>query len=106
MATLIELLPMKLLFVGIFGFLPVVLTVHRRGLENVTTSEWASFALLALGSVLVYAVSEITSSIQMQRLLWPLLAVMAAGLLLFRHTLVARGEFDESTVQRGGTSYE
>lgn len=106
MASLVQLLPMKLLLVAIFGFLPGFITVYQRGIGNVTTAEWASLALLALGAVLVYGVSEISSSIQMQRYLWPLLAIMGAGLLLFRRSLIARDGFDESTVERGGTSYE
>lgn len=106
MASLVQLLPMKLFFVTIFGFLPALITVYERGVDDISTNEWASFALLGGGAVLVYIVSEATSSIRMQRYLWPLLGIMGAGLLLFRRSMIERGEFDESTIERGGTSYE
>lgn len=106
MVNLVQLLPMRLLFVMIFGFLPPALTIYDRGVGSITTGEWISFALLAGGSVLVYVVSASSTSIQMQRYLWPLLGVMGVGLLVFRRSMIERGEFDESTIRRGGTSYE
>lgn len=106
MANLVQLLPMKLLFVAVFGFLPAIITIYERGVEDLSANEWASFALLVLGSILVYVVSSVTTSVEMQRYLWPLLGVMAVGLLLFRRSMIDRGEFDESSIERGGTSYE
>lgn len=106
MASLVQLIPMRLLFVAVFGLLPVLLTVHDKGLDNITSKEWVSFALLIVGSVVVYAVSVQSTSIQMQRYLWPLLAVMGLGLLVYRLVLEERGEWDEGTIKRGATSYE
>ncbi|MFB6086918.1 MAG: hypothetical protein ABEJ85_00225 [Haloarculaceae archaeon] len=106
MATLVQLLPMRLLFVGIVGFLPILLTIYDRGVDDISGVEWASFAIIALGSILVFVVSDMKSSVEMQRLLWPLLAIMGIGLLVYRTILVKRGEFEESTIERGGTSYD
>lgn len=106
MVNIIEVIPMKLLFVLIFGFLPVVLTIHRRGLSNVSSREWASFTLIIVGSVVVFVVSSRRTSVEMQTLLWPLLSVFAIGLLLYRKVLVESGEFTEASVERGGTDYE
>lgn len=106
MANLVQLLPMRVLFVAVFGFLPVLLTIYDKGVGDITTKEWASFGLLILGSVLVYVVSVRTTSVQMQRYLWPLLAVMGLGLLIYRHVLAEREEWDEASVKRGATSYE
>lgn len=97
---------MKVLFVAVFGLLPVFLTVYDKGIENITTKEWTSFGLLVLGSVLVYAVSVRTTSGQMQRYLWPLLSVMGLGLLIYRQVLAEQGEWDEASIKRGATSYE
>ena len=104
--TLTDLIPMEPLFVFIFGFLPVIISIYDKGIENVSAKEWLSFALIAGGAVLVWVVSSMRTSVQMQTYLWPLLGVMAAGFLLYRVTLVERGEWDESTIERGGTSYE
>ena len=106
MATLTELLPMRLLFVIVFGFLPVIVTIYDTGIENMTLMEWVSFAIVISGVVGVYVVSSMQISVQMQRFIWPLLAVMAFGLLLYRRTLEKKGEWDESSIERGGTSYD
>ena len=106
MATLVQLLPMRWLFVVIFGFLPIALAVYDRGVDNISALEWLSFAIIAVGALLVFFVSDMRTSVEMQTLLWPLLAFMAVGMLIYRTILVKRGKFDESEIDRGGTSYE
>lgn len=106
MATLVQLLPMELFFVLIFAVLPISLSIYEKGFGDITPVEWVSFALLAVGAVLVYVVSDMTGSVQMQRYLWPLLSIMALGLLVYRLVLMEEGKFDEDSIERGGTSYE
>lgn len=106
MATLTELLPMPLLFVIVFGVLPLIVTVYDTGIKNMTKTEWASFVIILTGVLAVYAVSSMQTSVEMQRFLWPLLAVVAFGLLLYRRTLEKKGEWDASDIERGGTSYD
>lgn len=106
MAELTDLIPMDLLFVAIFGFLPVIVSIYDRERENISMKEWASYGLIILGSILVYVVSTVQTSVQMQRYLWPLLGVMGLGFLLYRQVLQERGEWDEESIQRGATSYE
>jgi len=106
MATLVQLIPMRLLFVAVFGLLPILLTVRDKGIDNIALKEWVSFTLLFIGSIAVYAVSVRSTSIEMQRYLWPLLAIMGFGLLVYRLVLEERGEWDEATIKRGATSYE
>ncbi len=106
MASIIDLLPTELLFLVVFAVLPVFLTLRERGRENVSGKEWASYALILVGGILVYTVSSLVSSIRMQLLLWPLLVVLGLGFLLYREVLVERGEWDEESIRRGGASYD
>lgn len=106
MATLTDLIPMDILFVVVFGFLPVIVSIYDTGIENITSREWASFAIIIFGALLVFGVSSVRTSVQMQRYLWPLLAILALGMLLYRRTLEDKGEWDESTIERGATSYD
>jgi hypothetical protein len=106
MAAIVDILPMPLVFVVIFGLLPVMITLYQRWDEGISALEWVSFAGLTIGAVLVFAVSSQVGSIQMQRYLWPLLMIMGCGLLIYRTILIKRGEFSEEEIERGGTSYE
>lgn len=106
MANLVALIPTKILFPLIFGVLPVVLTIRVKGIENLNTKEWVSFALLLLGAVMTYVLSTTTDTGAMHTTLWPLLALMGIGLLVYRQSLAERGEWDESKIQRGGASYD
>lgn len=106
MASLVQLLPMRWLFVVVFGIFPIVLTIYDRGVDEISGLEWVSFAFISGGAFLVFFVSDMMTSVQMQRYLWPLLGIMGIGLLIYRTILVKRGEFEESTIERGGTSYD
>ncbi|MEF8800278.1 MAG: hypothetical protein V5A56_04520 [Halolamina sp.] len=106
MASLTELIPMDLLFVAIFGFLPVLVTIYDRETEAISSIEWVSYGLIIVGSILVYIVSTLRSSVEMQRYLWPLLGIMGVGFLLYRKVLIDRGDWDEASIKRGATSYE
>lgn len=105
MPNIIELVPMKLLFVVIFSLLPIALTLRETGYENISTLGWIGFGLLFLGVLLTYLVANSVTSVQMQTYLWPLLGIAAAGLLLYRRELERQDEFDEQSVERGGTDY-
>jgi uncharacterized membrane protein len=104
--AIVDILPMRWLFVAVFGLFPIVMTIYTRGPDNISMLEWVSFGIIAIGSLLVFVVSDMNTSVEMQRLLWPLLALMGAGMLVYRIVLTRRGEFDESEIERGGTSYE
>jgi hypothetical protein len=106
MTTLVQLLPMRALFVVVFAIFPILLTIYDRGVGDISAKEWVSFGTITVGAILVYAVSEMMTSVQMQRYLWPLLGVMGLGLLIYRTILVERGEFQEASIERGGTSYD
>lgn len=106
MAAIVDILPMPLVFVAIFGLLPVMITLYQRWDEGISTAEWVSFAGLIIGAILVFAVSDQVGSIRMQRYIWPLLMIMGSGLLIYRTILVERGEFSDEEIERGGTSYE
>lgn len=105
MANIIELVPMKLLFVAVFSLLPIALTAREKGYRNISTLSWVGFGLLFLGVLLTYLVANVVTSIEMQRYLWPLLTISAFGLLLYRRELKRQEEFDEQSVERGGTDY-
>jgi hypothetical protein len=106
MVDIIEIVPMKLLFVAIFSLLPIILTVSQSGYRNISLISWVSFALVFLGVFFTYITANSVTTIKMQRYLWPLLAVSALGLLLYRHKLKTQDQFDEQSVERGGTDYE
>ncbi|MBV0926287.1 hypothetical protein KTS45_18935 [Halomicroarcula limicola] len=105
MVNIIELVPMKILFVVIFSLLPIALTLREVGYENVSTTSWVGFGLLFLGVLLTYVVANTVTSVQMQTYLWPLLSISAVGLLLYRRELKHQDRFDEQSVERGGTDY-
>ncbi|WP_324761169.1 hypothetical protein [Haloarcula montana] len=105
MVDLIEIVPMKLLFVLVFSLLPMALTIRETGYENVSRMGWVGFALLFLGVLLTYIVANSVTSIDMQIYLWPLLMISGIGLLIYRNELKRQGRFDEQSVERGGTDY-
>lgn len=104
--AIVDILPMRLIFVAIFGLLPVLITIHQRRSEGIRPIEWASFGVLVIGALLTFVVADRTYSVQMQRYIWPLLITMGVGLLIYRIALVERGAFSEESIERGGTSYE
>lgn len=106
MASLADLIPTKILFVFVFGVLPIILTIHEKGYKNTTTKEWASYFLILLGLGLIYATATMLDFVGMRRYLWPLLVIVALGFLLYRQVMVEAGEWDESSIQRGGASYD
>lgn len=105
MVDLIEIVPMKLLFVLVFSLLPMALTIRETGYENVSRMGWVGFALLFLGVLLTYIVANSVTSNDMQIYLWPLLMISGIGLLIYRNELKRQGRFDEQSVERGGTDY-
>ncbi|MBX0297419.1 hypothetical protein [Haloarcula nitratireducens] len=105
MVNIIELVPMKILFVVIFSLLPIALTLREIGYKNISTMSWVGFGLLFLGVLFTYVVANTVTSIQMQTYLWPLLSISAVGLLLYRRELKRQDRFDEQSVERGGTDY-
>jgi hypothetical protein len=106
MVDVIEVVPMKILFVAIFSLLPIILTARELGFRKISPTSWISFILLFVGVLLTYITANTVTSIEMQRYLWPLLAVSGFGLLLYRRELKSQGEFTEQSVERGGTDYE
>lgn len=104
MARLAEYVPMKILFVLIIGLLPIVLTVRKVGLSNITVKEWLAFAIFFGGTLSTWIATAQYG--QSHFLIWPLLGVMAIGLTLYRAILRIRGEFDDEEVSRGATSFE
>ncbi|WP_135303775.1 hypothetical protein [Haloarcula amylovorans] len=105
MVDIIEVVPMRLLFVLVFSLLPMALTIRETGYENISAMSWVGFGLLFLGVLLTYVVANSVTSVDMQIYLWPLLMIAGIGLLIYRRELKRQDKFDEMSVERGGTDY-
>ena len=104
MARLAEYVPMRLLFVLIIGVLPILLTVRKVGFGNITSREWIAFAVYLVGTVATWGVTAYFG--QNRFLIWPVLGIMAIGLIMYRAILRNRGEFEDGEVARGATTFE
>lgn len=104
MPRLAEYVPMGILFVLIIGLLPIVLTVRQVGLSEITKREWIAFLIFFSGTIGTWILT--TQFGQNRFLIWPLLGVMAIGLIMYRAILRIRGEFDDDEVSRGATTFE
>lgn len=97
----LAIVPMELLFVFVFGLLPVINTLRNEGIQS--RYEWILMGVITGGAILTWVVSVTISRSRFN--VWLTLGVMTIGFLLYLQLMRSRDQLHEEP-EMGGTSYE
>lgn len=97
----LAIVPMELLFVFVFGILPIMNTLRNEGIKD--RYEWLLVSIIAAGAILTWVVDFTIGRSQFN--IWLTLGVMTVGFLLYLQLMRSRDQLHEEP-EMGGTSYE